>query len=95
VPDWKVAHKEKLTILHASFADYLRDPSRSGQFYLGSDEGVDDDVGSCLLTLWNKCSEGDVGTGMRGVSVFITNADVFINFGVSENCLAPVLLGVG
>jgi hypothetical protein len=95
VPDWKVAHKEKLTILHASFADYLRNPTRSREFYLGSDEVVDDDVGSCLLTIWNKCNGGDTGTGMGGVSVFTTNADVFINFSVLGNGLAPVLLGVG
>jgi hypothetical protein len=76
VPDWRVAHKEKLAILHASFADYLKDPSRSGEFYLGSDDDVDDDVRSCLLTIWNKCSEGDMGTGTCGVSVFIANVDV-------------------
>jgi hypothetical protein len=80
VPDWKVAHKEKLAVLHASFADYLKDSKRSREFYLGSDEGVEDDVGSCLLTIWNDCNGGDMGTGTCGVSRYVWR------FGVHHKC---------
>jgi hypothetical protein len=66
VPDWKVAHKEPLTILHASFIDYLRDTDRSGEFYVGSDEDVDIDFASRLFTIWDECSVGSIDTGMMG-----------------------------
>jgi hypothetical protein len=76
VPDWKVAHKQPLTILHASFIDYLRDPGRSGKFYIGSDEDVDIDFASRLFTIWDECSVGGIGTGMHGVLLFIANIHV-------------------
>jgi hypothetical protein len=76
VPDWKVAHKEPLRILHASFADYLKDPARSGEFYVGNDKDVDDVVGSRLLTICNECSGNDIDTGMYAVLVFIPDIDV-------------------
>jgi hypothetical protein len=76
VPDWKVAHKEKLTVLHASFIDYLKDPSRSGEFYVGSDEDFDIDFASRLFTIWHECNVGGIGTGMHGVLVFIPDINV-------------------
>jgi hypothetical protein len=93
VPDWKVAHKETLGFLHGSFADYLKDCNRSGEFYLGSDEDVDDDVGSSLLEVWNQCSEDDMDTGMYGVLVFVVNINV-IDFDVSGKLVAPLLLKI-
>jgi hypothetical protein len=76
VPDWKVAHKEKLTIFHASFADFLKDRGRSGEFYVGNDKDIDDVVGSRLLAIWNECSGNDIDTGMYGVLVFIPDIDI-------------------
>jgi hypothetical protein len=76
VPDRKVAHKEPLAILHASFADYLRDPSRSGEFYIGADKDVDEGVGLRILAIWKECSGDDIGAGMYGVLVFISDTDV-------------------
>ncbi|EKM78977.1 hypothetical protein AGABI1DRAFT_107397 [Agaricus bisporus var. burnettii JB137-S8] len=60
IPDWKVAHKKPLTFLHASFSDYLKDSSRSGDFYIGIAEDVKEDVGLRLLEIWGKCSEDDI-----------------------------------
>ncbi|KAF7761252.1 hypothetical protein Agabi119p4_10661 [Agaricus bisporus var. burnettii] len=62
LPDWKVAHKARLMFLHASFADYLRDSSRSGNFYVGSVADVEADVMLSLLEIWNKCSGDDIAT---------------------------------
>jgi hypothetical protein len=76
VPDWKVAHKKPLTVLHASFTDFLKDPSRSGEFYIGSDEEIDEDIEECLLTLWNRYSGNGMGTGTRGDLVFVANVDL-------------------
>jgi hypothetical protein len=76
VPDWEVAHKEKLAIFHASFADYLKDPTRSGEFYVGNDYDIDDVVGSRFLAIWNECSGNDIDTGMCGVLLFISDIDV-------------------
>jgi hypothetical protein len=93
VPDWKVAHKEALGFLHGSFSDYLKDSNRSREFYLGSDEDVDDDVGLSLLEIWNQCSEDDIDTGMYGVLVFVANINV-IDFDVSGKLMAPLLLKI-
>jgi hypothetical protein len=71
VPDWNVAHKQPLGFLHGSFADYLKDSNRSGEFYIGSDQDVDDDIASSLLEIWNQCSEDDVGTGEPSVLVVV------------------------
>ncbi|EKM76077.1 hypothetical protein AGABI1DRAFT_109006 [Agaricus bisporus var. burnettii JB137-S8] len=61
VPGWKVAHKEKLTILHASFADYLKDSSRSGEFHVG-DKHAKEDMLCSLLGVWNMCSGDNINT---------------------------------
>jgi len=61
VPDWKDAHKETLTVLHASFADFLKDRDRSGNYYVGSATDVKDEVASLVFNIWNECSRG---TGM-------------------------------
>ncbi|EKM78999.1 hypothetical protein AGABI1DRAFT_129264 [Agaricus bisporus var. burnettii JB137-S8] len=62
IPDWKVAHKKPLTFFHASFADYLKDSSRSRDFHVGDKEDVKDEVISRLLEIWNKCSGDDIAT---------------------------------
>jgi hypothetical protein len=78
VPDWKVAHKENMAFLHASFSDYLRDSDRSEEFYIGTDEDADVDTGLRLLAIWNECSGDDVSplAGMYVVLVFMENIDV-------------------
>jgi hypothetical protein len=58
VPDEKVAHKKSLTFLHASFADYLKDSTRSRHFHAGHKHCVEDDVALRLLDMWNELSEG-------------------------------------
>ncbi|EKM77157.1 hypothetical protein AGABI1DRAFT_130574 [Agaricus bisporus var. burnettii JB137-S8] len=60
IPDWKVAHKEPLTFLHASFSDFLKDSSRSGEFHIGSEEGIREDVELRLLETWSKCNGDDI-----------------------------------
>jgi hypothetical protein len=64
IPDWKVAHKQKLTFFHASFVDYLTDPSRSGDFTVASLYEVVRWVKLSLLEVWNKCSGDDIAVGM-------------------------------
>ncbi|EKM77158.1 hypothetical protein AGABI1DRAFT_130575 [Agaricus bisporus var. burnettii JB137-S8] len=48
IPGWKVAHKNQLTFFHASFADYLKNSTRSGSFYVGYAE---EDVIMSLLEI--------------------------------------------
>src|SRR5262249_18452943 len=60
IPDWKVAHKKNLTFLHASFADFLKNPQRSGAFNVSSAADTKYDVASRLLDIWDKCG-GDTG----------------------------------
>ncbi|XP_006457014.1 hypothetical protein AGABI2DRAFT_146675 [Agaricus bisporus var. bisporus H97] len=60
--DWKAAHKGQLTFLHASFADYLKDSSRSGNFYVGSVGDVEEDVALSSLGVWIKCTGDDIAT---------------------------------
>lgn len=62
--DWKAAHKGQLTFLHASFADYLKDSSRSGNFYVGSVGDVEEDVALSSLGVWIKCTGDDIATSM-------------------------------
>jgi hypothetical protein len=76
IPDWKVAHKETLTFFHASFADYLKDPSRSGGFHVGTIEDVENTLLSSLLEIWHKCSGDDVAIGVYILLVFVANIDV-------------------
>ncbi|EKM77454.1 hypothetical protein AGABI1DRAFT_107996 [Agaricus bisporus var. burnettii JB137-S8] len=59
IPDWKVAHKDRLTFLHASFSDYLKDSKRSGAFHVGNKEDAQQEVISSFLEVWNKCSGDD------------------------------------
>jgi hypothetical protein len=66
IPDWKFAHKENLVFLHASFADYLTDPRRSQDFYVGGIENVEDDAILSFLNIWNECSGDDIAAGTRG-----------------------------
>jgi hypothetical protein len=73
IPDWETAHKERLMFLHASFSDYLKDPSRSGNFHVGNREDVEGRVVLSLLETWNKCSGDDITRGMYGV---FANIDV-------------------
>jgi hypothetical protein len=75
IPDWKVAHKENLTFLHASFADYLKDSSRSADFYVGEISDIERVVASNLVELWKSCSD-DIAPGTCGVLVLILNVDV-------------------
>jgi hypothetical protein len=65
-----------LTVLHASFANYLKDRSRSGDFHVGNSRDIEEDVILRLSESWNKCSGDDIATGMHGLFVFITNIDV-------------------
>ncbi|KAF7761267.1 hypothetical protein Agabi119p4_10676 [Agaricus bisporus var. burnettii] len=60
ISDWKVAHKEELTFLHASFSDYLKDSKRSGDFYVGSEEDIKEEVWFRLFAIWNKCCGDDI-----------------------------------
>ncbi|KAF7761250.1 hypothetical protein Agabi119p4_10659 [Agaricus bisporus var. burnettii] len=62
LPDWKDAHKKPLTFYHASFADYLKESSRSGDFYVGSAEDIEKEVIFRLLEIWNKCCGDDIST---------------------------------
>lgn len=61
IPPWDKAHKKTLTFLHASFADYLMDSQRSGEFYIAVD-GVENDVLLFYLNLWHKHSGESPGT---------------------------------
>ncbi|XP_006457602.1 hypothetical protein AGABI2DRAFT_123454 [Agaricus bisporus var. bisporus H97] len=61
VPDWNVAHEVTLGILHASFADYLKDPSRSGDFHVNNKDAKDDMLFR-LLEVWNICSGDNIPT---------------------------------
>ncbi|XP_006457016.1 hypothetical protein AGABI2DRAFT_181402 [Agaricus bisporus var. bisporus H97] len=56
IPNWKVAHTQRLAFHHASLADHLRDSSRSGDFHVGQVEDVEEDMTLRLLELWSKCS---------------------------------------
>jgi hypothetical protein len=78
IPDWKTAHKEKLTILHASFSDYLQDPDRSGKFHIGDQNSVEEGVQLKLLGIWTKCSGHDIPTGMLHLFVLVTNTKVIV-----------------
>ncbi|KAF7761309.1 hypothetical protein Agabi119p4_10718 [Agaricus bisporus var. burnettii] len=62
ISDWKVAHKKPLTFLHASFSDYLKDSKRSRDFYVGSEEDVEEEVSLRLLAIWNKFCGDDIDT---------------------------------
>ncbi|KAF7761311.1 hypothetical protein Agabi119p4_10720 [Agaricus bisporus var. burnettii] len=62
ISDWKAAHKNPLTFLHASFSDYLKDSKRSRDFYVGSEEDVKEEVWLRLLEIWNKCCGDDIAT---------------------------------
>jgi hypothetical protein len=78
IPEWKAAHKEGLMFLHASFADYLKDTSRSRDFHVGNFEAIESGAELSLLEIWNKCSGNDIATGMYDLSVFVTNADTVL-----------------
>ncbi|KAF7761227.1 hypothetical protein Agabi119p4_10636 [Agaricus bisporus var. burnettii] len=62
ISDWKVADKKPLTFLHASFSDYLKDSKRSGDFYVGSEEDIKEEVWFRLFEIWNKCCGDDIAT---------------------------------
>ncbi|XP_006457043.1 hypothetical protein AGABI2DRAFT_212297 [Agaricus bisporus var. bisporus H97] len=94
IPDWQVAHKEELIFLHTSFSDYLKDPSRSGEFYVGNVKDIENDAALSLLTIWNKCSGDDIATCMYGFFMFILSIDA-IAFSVGGIRMAPILLKVG
>jgi hypothetical protein len=68
IPDWETAHKERLMILHASFADYLKEPNRSGNFHVGNPEAIEEGVELNLLEIWNECSGDDITTSMYDLS---------------------------
>jgi hypothetical protein len=78
IPEWKVAHKEGLMFFHASFADYLKDPSRSRDFHVGNFEAIDEGAKLNLLEIWNKCSGDDITTGMYNLFIFVTSADAIL-----------------
>jgi hypothetical protein len=78
IPDWKVAHKENLTFLHASFADYLKDSRRSVDYYVGDVSDIDRVVASNLVQLWKSCSRDDIAPGTCRVFVLILNVDVIL-----------------
>jgi hypothetical protein len=78
IPDWKVAHKENLTFLHASFADYLKDSRRSADYYVGDISDIERVVASNLVELWKQCSGDDIAPGTCGVLVLILNVDVIL-----------------
>jgi hypothetical protein len=75
IPHWKSAHKEKLTFLHASFADYLRNPNRSGNFYVGSYEDIMEIVELALLEIWSKCGGDNIPTCTCRLLIFIPDID--------------------
>jgi hypothetical protein len=64
IPNWNVAHKQKLTFFHASFVDYLTDRSRSGDFSVAYLYEVVGWVTFGLLEVWNKCSGDGIAVGM-------------------------------
>jgi hypothetical protein len=66
--DAKAAHKKRLEFLHMSFSEYLQDPRRSGQFYLGKAEDIKHDIALCVLQIWNKWS------GVSGMYNFLSPA---------------------
>lgn len=66
VPEWKEAHKNSLTFLHASFSDYLKDPTRSRDFHVSSVDDTKSDVMVSALKIWNACGGS---TGMYGLFV--------------------------
>jgi hypothetical protein len=78
IPDWKAAHKEGLMFLHASFADFLKDQSRSENFHIGNRKDVEEGAELNLLEIWNKCSGDGIATGMYDLSVIVTNADIIL-----------------
>ncbi|XP_006458931.1 hypothetical protein AGABI2DRAFT_177064 [Agaricus bisporus var. bisporus H97] len=59
IPEWKVAHKAVVAFHHASFSDFLEDPSRSGNFYIGTQSDTSSAILMRLLEVWNKCSEDE------------------------------------
>jgi hypothetical protein len=61
IPPWEEAHKNLLTFLHASFADYLMDSTRSGEFHINID-GVEDDVLLFYLNMWHSYLGENPGT---------------------------------
>jgi hypothetical protein len=61
IPPWNEAHVDELTFLHASFADYLMDSERSGEFYIDID-GVEDDVLLFYLSMWHRYFGENSGT---------------------------------
>jgi hypothetical protein len=63
---------------HASFADYLKDPSRSGDFHVGNPEAIEEGMELKLLEIWNESSGDDIATGMYSLFVLIINADVIL-----------------
>jgi hypothetical protein len=69
IPPREEAHKKPLTFLHASFADYLTDPQRSGKFYIDVD-GMEDDVLLGYLNLWYKYSGANSGMFEYVIIVF-------------------------
>jgi hypothetical protein len=58
IPDWKVAHKENLTFLHASFADYLKDSRSSADYYVRDVSDIEGVVALNLVELWKSCKVG-------------------------------------
>jgi hypothetical protein len=52
IPPWEQAHEKTLTFLHASFADFLMDPERSGDFTITVD-GVEEEVLHFYLDYWH------------------------------------------
>lgn len=58
VPPSELAHKKPLKFIHASYGDFLRDPSRSGKF------GIDEAQARCdiavhLIRLYNRLIQSD------------------------------------
>jgi hypothetical protein len=69
IPLREKAHKMSLTFLHASFADYLMDAQRSGEFYIDV-AGVEDDVLLGYLDLWYAYSGENLGMFEYVIIVF-------------------------
>lgn len=80
-----MAHKENLTFLHASFADYLKDSSRSGEFYVGYIRDVERVVAANFVEFLNKCSGDDIVPGMCDVLLLILNNDVILDPALVES----------
>ncbi|EKM77945.1 hypothetical protein AGABI1DRAFT_129734 [Agaricus bisporus var. burnettii JB137-S8] len=59
IPEWKVAHKAVVAFHHASFSDFLGDPRRSGNFYIGTHSDTSSAIQMRVLEVWNKCSEDE------------------------------------